>query len=530
MQNKTTKVSLLTVLIILLIAGASVGAYFMFREPTGQSVSAPSGKYIEVPVFMYYECSPASAKKTGDWNDIPSQGAVVECPANSDTCDIDFRWIDDTGRGYTELRYQKCIKNSNNCESEKIISLERLGKNEFPLDQVVITLFNIRRDQQVNIQFLDSLANIFFTGRDIGQARANFNPFILWKNGIFSGGRSEYTSIQQGCVFPTADRKNLIERAINLIIPHDDDSIDSFELEPYKTRNFIETFVPIAKANVNFVSYLGQTGYCLNRDVYSIATVEAEGETYQIVDTNINSKLKSNVECCPGEREPTRKCNSQFKWEQIAGSECSLFNPCVGIDWQCFGSGSTQRRFDCENGFCVERTKTVECCTDDDCLTSAKGRFCDSFTNECSGIPDINITKKEDCFNGIDDDGDGFIDLDDNDCQDAEECPPIVLIEPHPPLIKKGITIPNVICKIGLFFEKVRMIASIIVGLLGGLISIAYLNRFVKIKNKRNKILILLGTFIILGISTGILAFLYFWWIVLALALLGIIRAFIPGI
>lgn len=519
--SRLTLIILIIVGIIVILSVIGATTFFLIIRQTPQAtVSTPSGKYIETPVFLYYECSPASARKTGDWIDLPEQGAWVQCPDNSDTCDIDIRPTEINRFLFIEtIIYNKCIKNSNTCEGNIRVDVS---------DGKTVTLFNVRKDQVV---FVEGCTGIACGSRLEGiQVRANFNPFILWKNGIFSGGRNEYTSIEQGCVFPTEDRKNLIERVINLVIPHEDDSFDVAKLEPFKTRNFIETFASISKANVNFVDYLGKTGYCLDRDIYSIATVETEGETYQIVDTNFNSIIKSNVNCCPGEVEPTRTCNSNFEWEEIAGSECSLFNPCTGIEFQCFGAGATQRKFNCENGFCVQQTKEVECCTDADCINSEKGKFCDSFTNECSGIPDINITKKEDCSNNIDDDGDGFIDLDDNDCQDAEKCPPYVIVEPGNIVFKDGITFPNIICKIRVFFEEVRLIASAILGLLAGLIGLSYTIRFTKKVKKRTRIILSILAFLILGLSLGYLAFIAFWWIVLALIIFGIMKALIPGI
>jgi len=506
--------------IVLVLGLISGGAYFMFRGPTAQKVSGPSGEYIQAPVFMYYECSPASQKVTGDWVGIQT-GDGVQCPENSDECDVDIRPTKLSAIWEEKITYNICIKNSNSCSGKVQISVS---------DGHTISLPNIRKDQVVWIEGCTG----FLCGSELEgiEVRANYKPFILWKNGIFSGGRTEYTSLMQGCVFPTQDKKNLINQVIDLAVGHTDDGIENYKLNPYKTRNFIETFVPLSKENVNFVEYGGKTGYCLNRVIYSIATVKTESSTYQIVDTNWNNILSPSVDCCPGETEPTRKCNDNFEWEAISGAECSYFNPCAGAEWYPSNNSKELIRYNCENGYCVQDQKIVECTSDADCINSAKGKYCDTKTWECSGIPDINVTKREICDDGIDNDGDGLIDDADPDCQK----PVCGWWVKFPEFTIAGKTyggqgiIPDIWCYLNLWLAKFKWTFAIVAGFLGGLLSTSFVYKFMNKKNLKKTWWILLITFLVLGGAILYLSLTYFWWILLALIILGIVRAFIPGI
>ena len=128
---------------------------------------------------------------------------------------------------------------------------------------------------------------------------------------------------------------------------------------------------------------------------------------------------------------------------------------------------------------------------------------------------------KEICGNGIDDDRDGLIDSDDPDCQINNECGAWIS------LFGKTI-IPDLFCIINNFIQKLKINFASIVGILGGLLGALYMRK--PLENNKNKWIVLGLTAIVLGLTIGYLAYLFFWWILLTLSILALIKAFIPGI
>lgn len=169
----------------------------------------------------------------------------------------------------------------------------------------------------------------------------------------------------------------------------------------------------------------------------------------------------------------------------------------------------------CENG-----NKELWTCLSDGSFDKATCGFgCEAFedTSRC------RLQQNEICDNGIDDDGDSLIDFDDPECKE-KECKPWFSIA--------GKTIiPNIFCIINNFFLKFRIVFSIILGVIGGLIGITYLLRFLKPSSKTStKVIWSLVTFFLLAIALTILALIYFWFIVLFIIIIGVIRIIIPGI
>ena len=266
----------------------SIGVYYSVKQTV-----APSGEYIQAPVFMYYECTPAREITDSDPVTIPKDGAWYECPSNSDGCTI-------YGVGESDVllnrrfKIQICEKGTNNCQAERSIDLERNWK-PFKKDtsKAVVELAKLTLKQVMYVTYQRYL--VYWGNREGGLLYAQYHPFILWKVGMFGGGKNEYTDMEQGCVFPTGDKKDLINAILDLSKPaNQQTSTETYKLTPYKTRNFIETFVPLSKENVNFVSYYGKDGYCLNRNIHSIATVQTESATYRIVDVNYNNIIYIN--------------------------------------------------------------------------------------------------------------------------------------------------------------------------------------------------------------------------------------------
>lgn len=493
----------------------------------------PSGDYIQVPTIYWFSCEPAKEPVTGDWNNIYKEGSWLTCPENTDICDIDVG-LKEKPSWYTNvyLYYNICSK-SGTCEGEKNLAVSSSY-------EVTKTFYNIRQDQKVKVYFYD---RVVITGGyyDKGRARANYKPFILWKTSLFSG-KTEYTTMEQGCNFPSYSKDtNKIISLVNSVTNskqtiNQQTSTENSKLTPYKTRNFIDQYIPISVENVNFVTYNGRQGYCLNRQIFAISEIQTSSGTYKIVDSNFNTLISPSVDCCPNEKQPGYKCEN-FDWVPIEVAQCSSFNPCAGVDWMP-SSSKTLIRYNCVNSKCVSETKNVECTIDADCINSGKGKYCDTKTWKCSGIPDVNVSKVEICDNNIDDDGNGKIDLDDPACKKEEGCgywtiiPGWGEVEYFPDW--DGLKIPDLWCHINLFVEKIKWLFATIIGILGGVWGGFVTNMFVKKKKLKQKWWILLIPSILVGISLGILAYVFFWWILLALILLGIIsgilKFYVPGV
>ncbi len=98
-----------------------------------------------------------------------------------------------------------------------------------------------------------------------------------------------------------------------------------------------------------------------------------------------------------------------------------------------------------------------------------------------------------------------------------------------PAFLGGGTLIPNLFCLIGNWFNNLfaplKWILAIIGGLLSGLLGYKFSGEFFK-KKKEQWISIVLG--IVLGIGMGILIFVYFWWGLLTLIVLAIIKGVVP--
>ncbi|NQV08819.1 hypothetical protein HQ529_03130, partial [Candidatus Woesearchaeota archaeon] len=375
-----------------------VGLVFVLGSGFLQETFA-GGTYVQAPTFYYYECSPASAPLESQHIILTSGSSEgwITCPSNTDTCNLYVSQIETPKWFATDRRiiYQKCSA-SGKCDPQVSTPANSFfSKNGVP----TIQISNLLSTDKVYINY--QARNLLFQWKDKENGAEwyqTYKPFILWKVDMFGGGRTEYTSIKQGCNFLSSDKPNLLNSMINSIKQINTQTTTSNTNVPfYKTRNFIGTYVPISTANVNFVTYGRKEGYCLNRQVFAITTAVTNGGTYKIVDSNFNTRLANSVTCCPGETEQTRKCNSNFEWENIEVAQCSSFNPCAGADWEQNPASSTQLiRYNCINNKCVGETKKVECTLNSDC---GVGEVCDTKLYECVKV-EPGCTKDSDCETG----------------------------------------------------------------------------------------------------------------------------------
>ena len=364
----------------------------------------PGGTYVQAPTFYYYECAPASQPVESN-HVVMTTGASgwIIIPSNTDTADLWIRQTEQT-KWYSNDRrmiFQVCHNGGANCDPQVTAntgsSWWQLGPNGVPS----VHIPNLLTTDKVFVNY--QYQNLLFQWKDQANGAEwyhTYKPFILWKVDMFGGGRTEYTSINQGCNFQSNDVNNLISSVTNIVKQINTQTTTSNTNVPfYKTRNFIGTYVPISTANVNFVTYGGQAGYCLQRQVFAITTVNTNGGTYQIVDNNFNTRLANSVDCCPGETEPTRKCNANFGWDPITQAECSAFSACAGADWAVGGSKSLIR-YNCVNSKCVAETKAVACTSNADCGTQ---QVCDTGLYQCINVNPGTVTclSNQTLVNGI---------------------------------------------------------------------------------------------------------------------------------
>lgn len=395
------------------LALLGISIFFMFGSGVLQE-SFPSGTYIQAPTFFYYECNAASepVESTNVVLTTGSSDGWISCPSNTDQCDL-YVYQTESVKWYSSDRrivYQIC-HSSGRCDPQVFVEANKfLSRKGVPTQRIP----NLIIGDKV---WVDYQRQKLLGGWELQPNGAawyqNYKPFILWKVDMFGGGKEEYTSISQGCNFPSStsgldsDYKNSggILYPITKLINSVSDSSKQFNSQTttsntnvpfYKTRNFIGTYVPISSSNVNFVNYNNQVGYCLERQIFAITTVVTNGETYRIVDSNFNTRLAPSVTCCPGEKQTNQICEQQgnnFVWVTVEDAQCSAFKPCAGANWMPSGS-KTLIRYNCVSGKCVSETKVVQCTSNSDCNTNYQ---CDTYTYTCVEVSPGTVCGDKKC-------------------------------------------------------------------------------------------------------------------------------------
>lgn len=356
--------------------------------------TAVSGTYIQVPLKGFYSCEPASQKVPGAFVSIGATGSGnVRCPSNSDTCDFDIKapkpslWSNVFGE--YRLTYQVCDISGGFCQQQQTISGDRWGVAG---DTITTRYAGLLNSQQIVFHYQKATNSLIGTKwNDItgSSYRVSYAPYIIWKTSP-TEGKTEYSSVTQGCSFTINDAKNLI---ISDTLGYGaGSSNDLNNLAPGKTRNFINIFVPVSIENAK-IQNDGQA-YCSNNKLYPIDTVTLISGTYKTVNTY---EVIKAVECCNGDVEPgIRQCQNN-KWVALPkpgvnptpGQEiqCSAFKPCSGSDWTPYTTTSLTRSV-CENSVCVQKSMEVECTDNSKC---GVGNTCDTKTYKCVAVPNATV-------------------------------------------------------------------------------------------------------------------------------------------
>ena len=98
-----------------------------------------------------------------------------------------------------------------------------------------------------------------------------------------------------------------------------------------------------------------------------------------------------------------------------------------------------------------------------------------------------------------------------------------------PEILGGAIILPDLWCIINNFIEGFKIVFSIVTGFLAGILGLLFGTRLIP-KKTNKKWAYLLGIFVIFGVAVGVVAFFYFWYIMLALLTLAVLRFLIPGV
>jgi len=418
MKRKTKKV--IGIVGLILIGIIIFWAFGVIKFPLF-SVSSSTPEYIQTPVFGYYECS-------GVTYVIPSNHVIInnqetydtmKCPINSESCTFSVLG-ESTSILARRLCYRICPSfNVGDCYKEKCEPVDTNWFDDSGRSGIDIP-GNYNSNNQVLVKY-EKCVGVYtsYTGcvgswepSEGAEWWATYVPYILWFTSPGTG-RHEYTTLEQGCTFPDSGKLiNSINDVKGFTLTQTSSS--STTLEPHKTRNVIEGYLPKLEEDIQFVTWNGKQGYCLNRVIYSIATITTQGgKTLKVVDVNWNNQLADLIangkQCCPQDKEITRKCGSDFMWHPIEEAECDYMNSCSG-DWYPSTIPRQLIRYDCDytTGKCSKKlTRNVECTTNADCIGNSKGGVCDTLLWECSSIsPPItngscptSCKNDSDCFN-----------------------------------------------------------------------------------------------------------------------------------
>lgn len=384
-KNKVKNIVLIGLIVSVLIA-------LFFITGLNKQVAYSTGTYIQAPTFYYYECSPSTGSTSSTHVPMTTgDSGWIVIPSNTDTADLIVSQTEQTAWYSMNRRMiaQVCHDNGAYCDTPDI-----KYANEFigPYNVPSIRIYNLLPTDKVRVQYQYSgPLGLTWTNQPNGAEWYHvYKPFILWKVDMFNGGKTEYTSAEQGCNFLSSDVPKLIDSTTNINKQLNEQTTTSDTKVPfYKTRNFIGTYAPISIENVNFVNYNGVQAYCLQRQLFSVSTIETNGGTLKVVDSNFNTRVANSVTCCPGETEPTRTCNSNFEWQDKSTTgSCSAFKACAGADWQV-STSKTLIRYNCVNTQCIAQTKTVDCTYNSDCGVN---QICDTLLYKCVNVAPGTVT------------------------------------------------------------------------------------------------------------------------------------------
>jgi len=253
----------------------------------------------------------------------------------------------------------------------------------------------------------------------------------------------------------------------------------------------------------------GLSYICINGGIGSVtpSRVSGVGTTFQDITTTatITTTVKKDFSCtfkAYDLNEPTTSASCVVNYQGVPFTGCTAGQKQCSADVKklltCNDAGNGYTEVNCKYG-CEAFEDTYRC----------------------------KLQADEICDDGIDNDGNGLIDLDDPQCKDKCGC----WIK-MPEVIGGSCILPDLWCQftnwLTSWLKPLIITLSIVLGLLSGLFATLVSNNILdKFKVKKYKWAYLIPIFLVIGIAVGVLT-LFYWWVGLILAILfAIVKIFL---
>lgn len=358
-KKEKTKITIFFILI-------GIGLIMILSSSVLQSVSG-SGSYIERPIFYYDKCEQCGGLKGSAINTF-SDNWVIK-PSVTDEYSVIITEIG--GLLKRRVTYSICNSRSesaSNCRIyKKITTYGEIEKSELDIERV-------KPNEYVHLKYevIDPFS--FGLSWDLKNAKYQvfYQPYCLRRYNVLGGASIQVNP--NSCTYSSRQTDTLVSTDSNTVKNAFQDvsrSTDENTLQPNEVRWYVAGYLTSAEPSFK-LTYDKQDAWCRDLgsggEIYKINKVTTPGGTYKIASADWSDFL-GNVNCCPGETKGNQVCNSKFQYETIAGSECSIFKSCGSPNWVPFTSKQLVK-YSCDNGYCKQQTKNVECASDYDCQDS----------------------------------------------------------------------------------------------------------------------------------------------------------------
>lgn len=380
MKNKMNKKGIAPILLLGIIASLITILASLGLINTASILG--TGGWIERPVFFYDKCeavgglsysTPTALATSGQW--LPKPTATSEYNVRISTSEGSLFFPQ------RRVEYYICnsmVLSDSNC---------RIGKPDGGGGEVAtistsgsVQINGIRLNEYVWAQYQKPA--LFGWGAGSGASyQIGYIPYGLRQYNVLGGSANPVNP--NSCTYsskPTDTILSTNSQEINSYKP----SINTNEntLKPNEVRWYVAGYVTSASPSFT-LTYGGKEAWCRptgsNAEIYKIAEIQTPQGTYKVASVDWNDKIGTET-CCPGQKEGSSTCNSNFKWETTAGTQCSLFNSCGSANWVPYSEGQIIK-YSCVEGSCKPEIKEVECASNFDCTDT--NQICDLNTFKC---------------------------------------------------------------------------------------------------------------------------------------------------
>lgn len=340
-----------------------------------------TGSYIQRPIFYYDKCEAVGSYSYSADISIAKTGGWLAKPSVSDGYDVQITADNFFDIGQKRVEYYVCnsrVLRDDNC---------RLGSPDGSGGVIavmsssgVININNIRNNEYVWAQYQDGL--FYWKASDGASYQVGFQPFGIKQYNVLSGGFAQINP--NSCTYLSGYdiSDTILSEDLNSVNLPEGTTTNERILQPNEVRWYVAGYVSSASPSIT-LTYNREEAWCrqvgTTGEIYQINEIKTLGGTYKVASADYSDYLGS-VNCCPSAISGENVCSDDFKWEKIQGTECSLFNSCGSPNWVSNGDGELIK-YSCEDGFCVEEIRKVECASDFDCRDS--NEVCDLNKYEC---------------------------------------------------------------------------------------------------------------------------------------------------